>query len=112
MKAGKLVGLAVTMPDRFSLVPELPGMRRGGLPDFKVDIWYGFFLPEGTHPAIVKKLFDATSAVLQRTETKTALAGGGIEVTMSASSAEFAAFVKEENRVWRKVAKDSGAKIE
>lgn len=112
IKAGRLVGLGVTTTERFPLVAELPGMKESGLPAYRMDFWYGFFLPPGTPPEIVKKLFDATSAAVQRPEVKAALAREGTEVSASASPSEFAAFIQEENRFWAKLAKDSGAKAE
>ena len=112
IKGGRLVGLAVTTTDRFALVPELPGMKESGLPAYKIDFWYGFFLPAGTPPEIVKKLFDATNLALQRPEVKAALAREGTDVSASASPADFAAFIKEENKFWAKLAKDSGAKAD
>lgn len=112
IKGGRLVGLGVTTTDRFPLVPELPGMKEAGLPGYKMDFWYGFFVPAGTPPEIVKKLFDATNVALQRPEVKAALAREGTDVSASASPADFAAFVKDENRFWAKLAKDSGAKAE
>jgi tripartite-type tricarboxylate transporter receptor subunit TctC len=112
IKGGRLVGLGVTTADRFPLVPALPGMKEAGLPAYKMDFWYGFFVPAGTPPEIVKKLFDATNVALQRPEVKAALAREGTDVSTSASPADFAAFVKDENRFWAKLAKDSGAKAE
>jgi tripartite-type tricarboxylate transporter receptor subunit TctC len=112
IKGGRLVGLGVTTADRFPLVPDLPGMKEAGLPAYKMDFWYGFFVPAGTPPEIVKKLFDATNVALQRPEVKAALAREGTDVSTSASPADFAAFVKDENRFWAKLAKDSGAKAE
>jgi tripartite-type tricarboxylate transporter receptor subunit TctC len=112
IKGGRLLGLGVTTTDRFPLVPDLPGMKEAGLPNYKMDFWYGFFVPAGTPPEIVKKLFDATSVALQRPEVKAALAREGTDVSASASPADFAAFIKEENRFWAKLAKDSGAKAD
>jgi tripartite-type tricarboxylate transporter receptor subunit TctC len=112
IKGGRLVGLGVTTTDRFALVPELPGMKEAGLPGYKIDFWYGFFVPAGTPPEVIKKLFDATQVALQRPEVKAALAREGTDVSASASPAEFASFVKDENRFWAKLAKDSGAKAE
>ena len=43
---------------------------------------------------------------------KAALAREGTDVSASASPADFAAFVKDENRFWAKLAKESGAKAE
>jgi tripartite-type tricarboxylate transporter receptor subunit TctC len=112
IKGGRLVGLGVTTTDRFPLVPDLPGMKEAGLPGYKIDFWYGFFVPAGTPPEIVRKLFEATNLALQRPEVKAALAREGTDVSASSSPADFAAFVKDENRFWAKLAKDSGAKAE
>jgi tripartite-type tricarboxylate transporter receptor subunit TctC len=112
IKGGRLVGLGVTTTERFPLVPDLPGMREAGLPAYKIDFWYGFFVPAGTPPEIVKKLFDATQAALQQPQVKAALAREGTDVSASASPADFAAFIKEENRFWARLAKDSGAKAD
>jgi len=112
IKGGRLVGLGVTTTERFALVPDLPGMKESGLPAYKMDFWYGFFVPAGTPPEIVKKLFDATQVALQKPEVKAALAREGTDVSASASPADFAAFIQEENKFWAKLAKDSGAKAD
>jgi tripartite-type tricarboxylate transporter receptor subunit TctC len=112
IKGGRLVGLAVTTTERFPLVPDLPGMKESGLAAYRMDFWYGFFVPQGTPPEIVKKLFDATTAALQKPEVKAALAREGTDVSASASPAEFAEFIQSENRFWAKLAKDSGAKAD
>jgi tripartite-type tricarboxylate transporter receptor subunit TctC len=112
IKGGRLVGLGVTTTERFPLVPELPGMKEAGLPNYKMDFWYGFFVPPGTPPEIVKKLFEATQVALQKPEVKAALAREGTDVSASASPADFAAFIREENKFWAKLAKDAGAKAE
>jgi tripartite-type tricarboxylate transporter receptor subunit TctC len=112
IKAGRLVGLGVTTADRFALISDLPGMKEAGLPNYKIDVWYGFFVPQGTPPEVVRKLFEATQVALQKPEVKAALAREGTDVSPSASPAEFAAFVQDENRFWAKLAKDSGAKAD
>jgi tripartite-type tricarboxylate transporter receptor subunit TctC len=112
IKGGRLVGLGVTTTERFPLMPELPGMKEAGLPAYRMDFWYGLFVPAGTPPEIVKKLFDAANVALQRPEVKAALAREGTDVSASASPAEFAAFIRDENRFWAKLAKDSGAKAD
>jgi tripartite-type tricarboxylate transporter receptor subunit TctC len=112
IKAGRLVGLGVTTTERFPLVPELPGMREAGLPNYRIDFWYGFFVPQGTPPEIVKKLFDATQVALHQPQVKAMLAREGTDVSPSASTAEFQSFIREENKFWAKLAKDSGAKAD
>ena len=112
VKSGRLRGLAVSTPERSPLVPDLPGMKEAGLPAYKLDFWYGFFVPAGTPPDIVKKLYDATAVAVQRPEVKAALAREGTDVSLSASPADFAAFLKADNAFWSKLSRDSGAKIE
>jgi tripartite-type tricarboxylate transporter receptor subunit TctC len=112
VKAGRLKGLAVSSHERSSLVPDLPGMAEAGLPDYAIEFWYGFFVPAGTPPAIIKKLFDATLVALQQPQVKTALAREGTEVSLSASPEQFAAFLTEDAKFWIKLVKDADVKAE
>ena len=112
VKAGRLRALAVTNRERSPLMPEIPGMAEAGLPDYAISFWYGIFVPAGTPPEIVKKLFEATVAAARRPEFKEALAREGTEVSISRSSEDFAAFLAEDAKFWVKLAKESGAKAE
>lgn len=109
VKAGRLRALAVTDRDRSPLMPEIPGMTEAGLPEYSIAFWYGLFVPAGTPPEIVKKLFEAATAAAQRPEVKATLAREGTEVALSKSPEEFAAFLTEDARFWVKLAKESGA---
>jgi tripartite-type tricarboxylate transporter receptor subunit TctC len=109
VKGGRLRALAVTSPERSPLMPEVPGMIEAGVPEFAIAFWYGLFVPAGTPPDIVKKLFDATIAAAQRPEVKAALGREGTEVALSKSPEDFATFVAEDSKFWVKLAKDSGA---
>jgi tripartite-type tricarboxylate transporter receptor subunit TctC len=112
VKAGRLRALAVTSRERSPLMPEIPGMAEAGLPDYAIAFWYGFFVPAGTPPEIVRRIFDATIAASQKPEVKATLDREGTEVAVSKSPEEFAAFLVEDGRMWAKLAKDSGAKAE
>lgn len=112
IRAGRLRALAVTSNDRSPLMPDIPGMAEAGLPEYGISFWYGFFVPAGTPPDIVKKLFETITAAMQRPEVKAALAREGTEVTLSRSPEDFAAFLIEDNRLWVRLAKESGATID
>jgi tripartite-type tricarboxylate transporter receptor subunit TctC len=112
VKAGRLRALAVTSAERSPLMPEVPGMVEAGVPNFSMSFWYGLFVPAGTPPDIVRKLFDATTVAAQRPEYKAALAREGTEVALSKSTDEFAAFLVEDSKFWVKLAKESGATAE
>lgn len=109
VKAGRLRALAVTKRERSLLMPEIPGMAEAGVPDYAIAFWYGLFVPAGTPPDIVKKLFSATIAAAQRPEFKEALAREGTEVSISRSPEDFAAFLAEDAKFWVKLARESGA---
>ncbi len=110
--AGRLKALAVTSATRTPLVPDVPAAAEAGLPGYSMSFWYGFFVPVGTPPDVMKKLFDATAQVMQRPEVKAALAREGTEVALSKSPDDFAAFLNEDNRFWAKLVKDAGVKLD
>jgi tripartite-type tricarboxylate transporter receptor subunit TctC len=109
IKAGRLRGLAVSSRERSPLVPDLPGMAEAGLPEYGIAFWYGFFVPVGTPPEIVNKLFEAITLAAQKPEVKAALEREGTEVSLSRSPEEFAAFLGEDSKFWVKLVKESGA---
>jgi tripartite-type tricarboxylate transporter receptor subunit TctC len=112
VQSGRLRALAVTSRARSPLVPELPGMEEAGLAGYEMSFWYGFFVPAGTRPEIIKKLFDATIGALQQPEVGQALAREGTEAVSSRSPEEFAAFLVEDAKFWVRLVKESGAKLD
>ena len=112
IKAGRLRALAVTSRERSPLMPEIPGMAEVGLPEYSISFWYGFFVPLGTPPDIVKRLFEATTVAMGKPQVKEVLAREGTEVTLSRSPEEFAAFLTEDSKFWARLAKESGATID
>ena len=112
VKAGRLRALAVTSRERSTLMPEVPGMAEAGLPDYAIAFWYGFFVPTGTPPDIVRKIYDATMVAAQKPEVKATLAREGTEVANSKSPEDFAAFLAEDAKLWVRLAKESGAKAD
>jgi tripartite-type tricarboxylate transporter receptor subunit TctC len=112
IKAGRLRALAVTSRERSPLMPDIPGMAEAGLPEYGIAFWYGLFVPAGTPSDIVGKLFDAALIAAQDPQAKATLAREGTEVAVSKSPEEFAAFLAQDERMWVKLAKDTGAKAE
>jgi len=112
VQAGRLRALAVTSRNRTSLVPGVPGMEEAGLPDYEISFWYGFFSPAGTPRQIVQKLYDETTRVLAMPEVGKALGREGTETSGSKSPEDFAAFIAEDAKLWARLVKDSGAKVD
>ena len=107
VQSGRLRALGITSRERSPLMPDLPGMRESGLPDFEMAFWYGIFVPAGTPPAIIKRLYDAATAAVQLPDVVKAFAREGTETAMSKSPEEFAAFLTEDAKVWQRLVKES-----
>jgi len=109
---GRLRALAVSTRERSPLVPDLPGMREAGLPEYNLEFWYGMFVPAGTPPPIVKKIFDATVAAMQQPAIKAALAREGTDVSLSASPEDFDRFLADDAKFWVGLVKSAKIKID
>ena len=112
VQAGRLKALAITSRNATPLIPGVPGMSEAGLPDYEIGFWYGFFVPAGTPPEVVRKLFEATAQVLKAPETARVLAKEGTETAASASPEDFSGFLAEDAKLWARLVKESGAKAD
>lgn len=108
IRGGQVLGLAVSTQAPSSLVPELPGMQKAGLPGYEIYQWNGLFVPAGTPSAIVNKLFVATQQAMKQPSVQKALELEGTAVAVSKSPADFAAFLKTNAVFWQKLVKSSG----
>src|SRR6266852_4470407 len=111
IRAGKVRPLAVTVPKRATLLPDVPTMPEAGLADFEITSWFGLLAPAGTPSAIVGRLNAETVKVLERADVKTTLTAQGLEVAPS-SPEQFAAHIKSEIARFTKIAKAAGIKAE
>jgi tripartite-type tricarboxylate transporter receptor subunit TctC len=64
-QSGKLRALAVTSQARSPLMPEVPTVAEGGLPDFSAVFWLGVFAPAGTPQPIVDRFHGVLKASLE-----------------------------------------------
>jgi tripartite-type tricarboxylate transporter receptor subunit TctC len=82
IKAGKLKALAVTMPRRWSELPEAPAIAEF-YPGFDVSFWFGFFAPAGTPDAVVQALNQEIIAATNQAAVREQLARQGAILTLS-----------------------------
>lgn len=73
----KLRALAVTGAQRSPLVPDLPTLAEAGLPNFRLEVWWGLFGPSGLPQPIIKRLNTELNAVLASPEIKDLLTREG-----------------------------------
>jgi len=112
VQAGRLRALAVTSRAATPLVPGVPGMAEAGLPAYEISFWYGFFVPTGTPPEVVRKLFDATSQALKQPQIAQLLARDGTETVGSASPEDYSAFLATDAKLWERIVKDANVKAD
>jgi tripartite-type tricarboxylate transporter receptor subunit TctC len=110
IKAGQLNAIAVSSKKRISAMPDLPTLNELGV-DIATGAWFGLFAPEGTNPAIIKKLNETVVNILEEPAIKQKLLGLGADpIPMNVQ--EFTKFVRNDYLLWVPVVKASGAKPE
>ena len=110
IKGGKIRALAVSIPRRSPVLPDLPTIAET-LPGYDLTIWTGILAPGGTPKEIIQRLSTAVLAVLKSPEMRERLASQGAE-PVGDTPEQFAAYIKSEIARWAVVVKASGAKAE
>ena len=105
LRSGKLRGLAVTTPNRFSQLPDIPTMSEAGLPGFEVVPWTGMFAPVGTPRAIVDRLNSEMLAVVKLDDVKERFSALGVSPE-GLPLPEFNALIRADLGKWPKVLRD------
>jgi tripartite-type tricarboxylate transporter receptor subunit TctC len=85
---------------------DIPTLDELGIKGQEAETMTGVFVPAGTPAAIVDLLQKEISAIVNAPDIKAKLLQSGIEADGN-SSAEFAAYVKDEVAKWRKVITDA-----
>jgi tripartite-type tricarboxylate transporter receptor subunit TctC len=107
IRAGELKALAVTSPERYAALPELPTVAESGLPSFQVMSWYGLTMPAGTPEPIIAKMNKALHEVLAREDIRTALLKVGA-TAKSSTPEELRQHVVNEIAKWNDVREKAG----
>ena len=111
IRSGKLRAIAVGTPQRIPALPDVPTVAEMGFKNFETSQWYGIMAPAGTPPDILKRIQEESykalrsSAVTERFATDNAVGGGG-------PAAEFAAFIKGEQKLWSDIVKRARIKAD
>jgi len=109
IKAGRLRAIAMGTAQRLPALPDVPTVAEMGYKDFETSQWYGILAPAGTPPEIVKRLQEESlkalksSSVTERFANDSAVGGGG-------PSAEFAAFIAQQQKIWKDIVQRAGIK--
>jgi tripartite-type tricarboxylate transporter receptor subunit TctC len=95
--AGKVVALATGSPKRSSLMPNVPTTLELGYPNSDYNFWVGALVPAKTPRAIVDKLHDDITALVESPEVSEQIRKLGCD-PLPMSVAEFEAMIAKELR--------------
>ena len=94
IQAGKLRALAVTMPERISMLPDVPSAPEAGMPSLDVASTFGVLAPTGTPAEIVARLNEALGKIVQNSQSE----GTVFEARRVCSQADHPRRIGEANR--------------
>jgi tripartite-type tricarboxylate transporter receptor subunit TctC len=110
IEAGSVKALAVSGDARSPSLPDVPTMREAGQPKYKAVGWFGLMAPAATPIDIVARLSDAVADAARSPEVVTGLRAQGIEPASNRPQ-EFAAFIREQLELHRKLVEDVDLKL-
>jgi tripartite-type tricarboxylate transporter receptor subunit TctC len=111
IRAGRLRALAVSTPQRQTILPDLPAVSEF-IPGFGASNWNGMFAPAKTPPAIADRLFAEINRAMRHPEVKKRQNNVGIEPVGSPSRSEFARFIRDDRARWAKIIRDTNMRLE
>ncbi len=97
---GQLRILAQTGPRRHSMLPEVPTTAEAGLPDVRMETWFGLVGPPGMPADVVARLNRELGVVVKQPAFQERLAKLGLAVDYR-PAAEFASFMAEDVKKWQ-----------
>lgn len=104
--AGKLHALGIMSPQRVPMLPNVPTMAEGGVPDLNLSAWVGLLAPAKTPKPIIDQLNRAVRAALDA-ELTAKLGESGIQVAPS-SPEELARVISADIKLHAELVKAAG----
>ncbi len=112
IKSGKLRALAVTTPQRISMLPDVPTAAESGLPGFEVTSTFGVLVPAGTPPAVIARLNTELAKIVELPEVKEQLLTQGVYALPPLKPEQAAERLRAEVSRWAKVIADANIKAD
>jgi tripartite-type tricarboxylate transporter receptor subunit TctC len=101
-ESGQLKILAQTGPSRHPMLPDVPTTAEAGLPDVRMETWFGLAGPPGLPKEIVARITKDLAVIVKQPAFQDRLAKLGMAVDYK-PDAEFIAFLAAETRRWREL---------
>jgi len=107
VKEGKLRALVALLPNRSSLLPEVPTIAEAGMPPLAITPWAGLFGPARMPKEVVDRIARETAAVIARPDVREQLERYAF-AGRSSTPEELGAFLKDQVEVWSRTAREVG----
>jgi tripartite-type tricarboxylate transporter receptor subunit TctC len=101
--SGQLRALAVTMPQRISMLPQVPSAVEAGMPALDMASTFGVLAPAGTPDAIVARLNEALRRLVRAPEVQDMLLKQGVYAAEPMTPAQTAQRIALEVARWEKL---------
>jgi tripartite-type tricarboxylate transporter receptor subunit TctC len=111
IRAGKLLPLAVSTPQRTPALPQVPTTVEAGIPGSDYTFWVGMIVPSGTPAPIMKRLHEEALKALASPEVKERMKAVGAD-PFPMEQAKFNAFIKTEMESAARIAKAANLKAQ
>jgi len=108
---GRVRAIGVTSRARSAGAPEIPTFAEGGVRQYELNSWQGFFAPAGTPDAVIARLNREIVQILRNREVKSQLEAQGFDVVAS-SPEVLAQELQNGTPRWSQLVKRSGAKVD
>lgn len=99
---GKLKILAQTGPSRHPMLPDVPTTAEAGLPDVRMDTWFGLVGPPGMSHVIVTRINRELAVIVKEPAFQDRLAKLGLAVDYKPGD-EFIRFMADDTKRWREL---------
>jgi tripartite-type tricarboxylate transporter receptor subunit TctC len=108
VKAGKLRAIAVTTPQRFPGMPDIPTIAEAGVPGYSAESWQMLVAPAGVPHEIMAKLNTETNSIVTSAAFRERLLKIGVTAKGTGDVAALAAFTRTEMDRWGAVVRAAG----
>jgi tripartite-type tricarboxylate transporter receptor subunit TctC len=111
LRAGKIIGLAVTSSERVPAFKDLPTFAELGLPDVGGVAWFWLAAPANLSADIVGQLNNEVRRIVKLPDIRRRFESDAL-VTMDVDSAALTAVIAREVATWGPLAKDIGLRVQ
>ncbi len=107
ISSGKVKALAISSPERLPQLPDVPTFAEAGLPEYKVQNWFGLVARAGTPPDVIETLNGLVKKAVADESLRASFEKMGAQ-TVGSSSADFTKQISSEIDSWNGIAERAG----